>query len=728
MSPEEIEKLRDQGLTDYEIQEMDRSRREEEYERPVPSPSYPVARPSEKPNEEQGLTDEQMSAMESGDDSKGGLSDEQMDALEQASKAGIIDHIKAGVFGVGQGLTFNMSDEMMSGVKAGAGALTGQGKFSDLYNESQKGYEDFERQANQKSFYPYQAGELAGGAAQMAVAPLRALAAPAGMAMKQAAPRVMTAGALAGYGASPTGTNTEDQVTNMAIGAGAGLGIEAGTRAVPAIWRTLITGIKPKTHAYYIKNIEAVENASPGKLTQDVSEAYNQIKNDAGEYKQVTEDAKSSFDSAKENLFYNLRQKDIPPELVEKLGQANKLLSIKNSQDSSRAFDVLSAQKVSVNMSPARQFLREEFKGFKIQGEIPPSLIPEAKKVVQWHTFLSNKEKLTAVELKQMIQLLDSDLSPAWEKMAQGGKPTAGEKSLMNFRRYLNDYIGNLPGYEDVMAPLRENAKLSGAIEGMFDNPNSTRSMLRKIAIEGRPEDRELIRKVGSAIGEDFLAPLADYKKSQNTLNNPDARKLAVDSLPEKTAYDSAQAQSLGTGQFLNEMAPFSDSKAEHTLRGLRIKDDQEAKMYQKNLLGQLEQYSGKDFQPDLKNVGIKEAINAPFRRGSGNINQVAFSMQGVGGLVAKALGLDVPVTQGAFQGAGALLGGMNDVEGLSLYRFVTKNRYNPQYKKYIDSLSNGFKKSILNGYMTHKLLLSNYPDYNNAVNEQDSNDGEVTE
>lgn len=158
------------------------------------------------------ISDEEMSKLQPDDEI---ISDEQMSAMESSQPS----KLESGALGAVDSASLGFADEIYGGVKGGLQALTGPRDFADTYEEARNEARDKFKNAEQANPGSYLTGQLGGGLAT-ALIPGVGLAKGAGLAANVA--RGAALGGTAGIGASTSDDFTKDALLGAGLGAAGG--------------------------------------------------------------------------------------------------------------------------------------------------------------------------------------------------------------------------------------------------------------------------------------------------------------------------------------------------------------------------------------------------------------------------------------------------------------------------------------------------------------------------
>jgi len=679
------------------------------------------------------------------------------------------DRFKGATVGAAQGFMGDTGDEAAGYARA----------YATLSPEKADGYIDEVRKEDARlrnetpgTYYP---GYVVGSA----LSPINKVTKWAkGDGLIKGAMKAGSAGSVYGVGGSDAeGT---DKLWDGLKGGAMGAGFDLGLRAVPAMYRRGVAGVRKDTHNYYTNNMDAVDKADFGSLYDDAAKfgdeaqetysksklAYKGIKENISNDLRLDHDkARGAFDSARNDLKQSLSAVDVPEETIEKLPEAIRNLMRRNSEDSGKAFELLERSGVDIDLGPLRGELIKSVKAMRgLNGQIPPGLEKDAALLRKWAAYMKGSSNVSAAKVKKLVQDLDASSENIWASLGAGQKPSKGQREIISFRSKVNDEVLKVPGYDEVMEPLRHQTKLSKALQGVFSDPYQARLRLRQIAEGRRPEDAKALGQLGEIFGQDYLGTLAPYRNARETLKGnkfnaalsdlpesaalrkaEDARRAinmdkVYEGTPEaamlRTAEDAArsvninkalaatpEAKKLAQTQVISkDLQPFKTETAETNLRRLYTKQhDPNRNINLNKQLGKLEDYSGENFTKRVKDVAVSEAINKPFVQGGRNVYGASLSMSGLLGGAAEAMGSANAGAVGKLAGgAGAVIGMMNDVVGPQFYRAMTRARYHPRYSKWMETLENAATRGAPQAFLTHKLLMKKDPEYRELIESEE--------
>lgn len=392
---------------------------------------------------------------------------------------------KAGSFvsGLSQGLTLGYGDEIIGGMRAGIGALQGEGDFSDLYTkyrDEQRGHQDKMRDANPKSTF---AGELVGGVGT-AFLPGGAVGTGAKLGKQVAAATGLGAAAGVGYGEGESASDmAKEALVGGVLGAGS-LGLTKGVGAVASpvgkvankVGGKVVDGAKAG-----VRKAVAAVGGVPDEAVQKYlknPEKYDKVKGAA----ELSEEIGLALESLKERVVKGSESATdmIPDDLGVDPTDAIKIIEAKIAN--LKKVGITNATKAEIKEYAG---MKDALKKLYVQGEL-------------WddtgRTTTRFKQPVPGKDIKGMIKRLDRETRYA-DRSGQFDDPlNVGKKELRaSFDTNLKEAI---PEYAEAMGDVAADAKALNVASKQFGKQDTATSRLKMLG--NRPQDKQ---EVGDALG-----------------------------------------------------------------------------------------------------------------------------------------------------------------------------------------------------------------------------------
>ena len=344
---------------------------------------------------------------------------------------------------------------------------------------------------------------------------------------------------LSGADAYTRGQDPSEAAANAAqisgIFEGAGLvakGIGgAAKRAGP-----FLAGVSQETRGKYLGRRDQINAEDPGAMRQDMIATSDKARGEYESTRAAQTEAKRQLGEAKTDMSSAL-SKDRPPEdLADDIQASVKKMRAETKAGSDNAFDILNQSDTNIPMRPLKGELTRRFNDLKVFGK--QALGSESQTLRKIIVFLKNTDQeARPEEVKRFVQMLDG---MAEDIYAQSGQRTPGQRSLLDYRRFVNSYLMEIPGYAKAMEPVAEKTRAVRAFEDAIGDRDQTSRALRSLHNPDNKTKREIIQEIGRLSGKDHLSELGGYEQSVAARNPGDKRALSQD-LPETWDYDAAR-------------------------------------------------------------------------------------------------------------------------------------------------------------------------------------------
>jgi len=430
----------------------------------------------------------------------------------------VIPAWKSGIMGAGQGFTANLGDEgaalLTALTKKAQSALPGGAPvdFGEAYRGARGAYRgafNKARAANPKTYF---AGEMAGGAGQMAIP---------GVGASMTMPKLMALGGLQGFGASEadlTSGNLSDYAS-AATDTGAGVATAGilgkatplALKGAAAIAKPVMKGLgwagKKALSTVFGPSMEAVEQkfARPGQIGEMTPRVPELTARLPGIFKTLQKQISDLDTAAWKTLRTSANEKEraVPVSFLK-----DELMKLKNSmvipagEGASESAIVGSAHQKAAGVMD--KFLKD-VEGFVPAPPPPPPVVkpdimgimPEAVPVAK--VLPAN---ISESSMKRLIQAADDNID--WNNPDLGPSNTL----LENFRHAIDSRLKtNNPAYEKAMRPVQEKTELFNKAKqyfnlkkdvgaGMLETTQGTEAKVGGLTAKGKTYGQELTEQL----------------------------------------------------------------------------------------------------------------------------------------------------------------------------------------------------------------------------------------
>lgn len=548
----------------------------------------------------------------------------------------------------------------------------------------------------------------------------------------------------------PTGfIQPQDDVPSTGEAALFGAKFGAGMQAVPEIARQgaraleaggktaarVLTGVKANDIDYYLANPDRVRNAksvdeikieidstmqklrddvenatlnkdqakdavkiAESKLDDLIRENKNLLANQKAEVRAKLREAQADFNIAKKVAVSNVKNARLPISADDVLDSVNDVKR-QVSDLSSESYKILGSHEGAFSIKGVADDIKNIQNGLKTKGQLLSKDSEAASNVLEnWKSKIEgfSDQELTAKEIKQVIQELDSDIRTSGDKLA-GSFSDKTYDALMDLRRAFDSKIKEaVPGYSEIMQETAKMNQLRGQLAKMFGKRESVVSKLTRIDAPGLAIERQALKELGERTGRDFTNPLDEYLATKGQTRTPIAQEELFRSLPEHGDYAAAladeartrlpnygknlldrvttaspeaqalrQAQSglgqadealMGAKTALDPFKKITPQNSENVIRTLL--GERTRKIELKKLMASLGQVPDEDFVALINDLRVKDQFEKGGGMGSANTNLWAALSGGFG------LAMGDPTFGLASAGAGASFGRFMDAYG----------------------------------------------------------------
>lgn len=474
------------------------------------------------------------------------------------------------------------------------------------------------------------------------------------------------------------------------------------------IYMPVVAGIKPKTAEKYFERNKEIREESLPALKKDIDETMSNIKEDYLDAEGLKKEAISDYKIQNQRAYEDLKTSTKPNEgfVADILGSMDKLRK-SISEQSSKAFDVLSKTGKTASIKNIKNHVAHELNNLKIAGiESQSEAVPVLRKQFEWLEQVP-ENNISFTDVKRYIQDLDEKIAGSYAKLrVPGGYLTQGDKALINLRGWIDQfYLKKIPEYAAIMEPLSKYTSLQKNVTDIIGNERDAFNVLRNIHKPEYKRERTLIEGLGLVTGKDFRKPISDYANNIALLGNKEYFNTLMKNSDEYKAVKMASDVAETAKQRYEPVKSLSPRTSENLIKRGYQKDTQQSK----EDLDYLSGFGRDNFGRRAENLGIKEMFEKPFIHGSRNVNMFGLSGRALGNVLSDSKG-DILATIAPFFGA------LNDTFGRKATKGIIDLAAHPKYGKILnESARRGFNSLAL----AISILKKNDNEFNQALEGQ---------
>ncbi len=326
-------------------------------------------------------------------------------------------------------------------------------------------------------------------------------------------------------------------------------------------------------------------------------------------------------------------------------------------------------------------------------------------------------KKIPGAQLKRLVQYVDTKAADAYSTGAMNGSQyvVPAERAMKGVRQGFDKLLKRDENYAKAMEPVAEQTRaLSGARDEFGGDGDAAYRALKQINAMGNQGKRKALEDYEAKFGGRYTKDLDEADALRSTdydaLYQPDIdkirmgtrdqyRKIDDDLAGQLTEYGrkSGVARNLGTEQ-----------QAATALR--KYGGDPKKNFYYEKRLQNLAKEKGEDpskYTQMAEDLGVKNAMDGSYVRGSRNVNLGAFSIGGA----ANLLGMKGP----AGQAVGAVFGAVADLVGAKPAKFIVDLVDSPGGQKFAEGYRRAMEKGPQAVALMHYKLMQTDPEYKAA-------------
>jgi hypothetical protein len=329
-------------------------------------------------------------------------------------------------------------------------------------------------------------------------------------------------------------------------------------------------------------------------------------------------------------------------------------------------------------------------------------------------------KEIPASEFRMLIKSIDDEIGDIMGKTAKAGYITPAERELTGVRKGWSEKMKDeVPGYRGQMEKTAGKTQtLEGFREQFSYDPDDIYRELKGIEGVGKRDRMGSLQQFEKEFGGDYTQRLGEARSKRDF----DYDQLAK---PEKARAEEMRSQDMrdyfqdryGESDRLKDLSSgLTRKNAQSTLR--RYGNNPEKNIELGRRLKEVAREMNLDpeeFTRMAEDLAVKRAMEGTFIRGSRNVNQSAFSLQGM----AHALGAspDAGITAKA---VGGIIGAASDIMGPRVVKKVVDFVDSPMGRKYASFFRGASERGPRAIALTHDLLMKNDPEYRQAVGEDE--------
>jgi hypothetical protein len=493
-----------------------------------------------------------------------------------------------------------------------------------------------------------------------------------------------------------------------------------------------MAGIRPKTLEKYRARRSEINELSEEAAQDQLGDAAGSIREKSRTIKEETnglvsdlkDQAKGearireeqAMEGVKQNREKGFREADeMQRGVAENLSFAQKGARKAVNESAYEAMRIAEESGTNIKLAPFKASLTARLNELKV-GDKPMGGGVEVLTKLRQSLDEIGKKEISAVEFRRLIKSLDDDISDIMGKTAKAGYITPAERTLSNVRKGWSEALKTkVPGYREQMAKTAGKTESLNTMRDQFSfEPDDIYRELNGIDDVSRMGRRESLQQFQDEFGGDYLQKMDEVKGKRNYDYDADAKpelQRAEEMRSQKfrdyfkDKYDEAArlkhvARGITPDNAQSTMRRFGNNPEKNITLGRRLEDIA-------NEMG----IDPKTFVQMADDLAVKRAMEGSFTHGSRNVNQTAFSMQGLAHMMGAGENAGMIA-----KGFGAVIGGASDLMGPTLVKKVVDVLDSPGGKRFHTFFSEAAKRGPRAVALTHELLMKNDEDYRQAV------------
>lgn len=493
-----------------------------------------------------------------------------------------------------------------------------------------------------------------------------------------------------------------------------------------------MAGIRPETLERYrgrAPEINALsEDVAQTKLgtgvenlrgrSQSIKEETDALTRDLGEQGRAEASMReqAAMDQARRAREEGFQEADVMQRgVAEDLSTAQKSARKAVNEAAYEAMKVAEESGTNIRLTPFKASLTQRLNEFNV-GDTRLGGGVEVLQALRDRLDQIGKKEISAVEFRRLIKSLDDEIGEIAGKTAKAGYITPAERSLSGVRKGWSETMKRqVPGYREAMANTAGKTQALEQFREQFSyDPDDIYRELKGIDELGRKDRSQALQGFEKEFGGDYSQRMGQARQK---------REFDYDALAQPERARAEEMRSQDMREYFQDRYGEADRLKELT-SGLTRKNAQSTlRRYggnpEKNIeLGRRLKEVAKEMNLDpeeftrmAEDLAVKRAMEGQFIRGSRNVNQSAFSMQGL----ASALGASPDAGMTA-KAVGGIIGAASDVMGPSLVKKVVDFVDSPMGQKYAAFYRGAAQRGPRAIAITHDLLMKNDPEYRQAM------------
>lgn len=617
------------------------------------------------------------------------------------------------------------------GIAAGLKAPFSDESFTELYDKFEK--RDESDKAKFADEHPGWAigSAVAGGALLPGLGVSKAAKAgatilqKAGVAAENLTKEVVENVGIAYTDALARGESGMEAIKSSLIGTGIVKGAVAGVKGAKDFTRRAVFGVPKETAETYAARRSEIKGVDEETLKDDIDKAIGRVSEMGTGAKKGLDESKlneaMAFRDLKQTLKETKPRESLDTEIIDEI----KGLRSDVSKASGAAIDGLQAagRKISTaNLRKLGEGLRDEL---TIGGK-PPIAGVAKQDYDTFDLWLQQLDELSGArshaepkDVKRYIQLIDEQISSAYDRMKRGEYVGRGERKLEDLRGKVDGYLKErFPDYAKAMLPVAQKTKIVNEANKFFREQGKIHGTLKGINKPENIRQREALTALSKERGKDFTGDIGDYERAQKSLASPQELERLRSAMPEAENLRGARQDLDDANLWSEPMRGITSQSSQQAISN--ISNRKKPNLEKQRGLEYLGQVEGKDFVQQAKDLGIKQAMERGFSQGSRNVNLGALSLAAFTGAMGKLFGAmpggDIS------RGVGAMAGALAD-SFPQAYRVMSDMAADPRVQKYVPVLESALRKSPQSFLMYNYMISQKDPNYKqfleNKINSQ---------
>lgn len=573
------------------------------------------------------------------------------------------------------------------------------------------------------------------------------------------APKVISGPANAvsriGYGAGMAklssslqhqGEEASDEAASKAATIGTGVealtGLAKGARKIAG---PVIFGVKKATEKAYKARAPIINRLDPAaeeqKLVQAVDTMRDSVRGAEDNLSKVSESVRGKVKDVKRGLSERFRRVDADAkDAIAKFKESSSpttddadalVAAAKNyrreiSKKSGEAFDVLNNTPTTFDLAKVKGYVTQKTNDLKIAGKDLKITADDYGALQLIRDDLDALPRhLRPEDMKRYIQALDSKVENIYDTVRAGGRITRGDKSVLDVRRFMDDYLKDIEPYKKVMGDISERTGTLKKLEDFVTSPQTAQRTLKAAQKDGYQQKAiaQFDKSAGTTFAKDAQGKMAQAElgiqgQKDRLLGTKESnfRRGQMAERGAKGRVKQAEDQIESAKVWLDPVQGIRDSTAQNYMRVAGNVDRLNARD-KLDRLKYLDEIKGTNFAQTAEDIATKQALEQGFTRGSRNVNLGSASLGGLAGGISKVVGRHLDSAGDLGRMVGAFGGAIADTMGPQVYKKLLDLEMRPGFQNAAHLLKQAAQRSPASVITTHYLMMDSDPAYRAYMN-----------